>query len=166
MKSDERTFGFIGCRGRSSIGAAELMDAFGRKGFRVQPLRSGMIFGREHLESACLHALRAVGRGDGASDDIMTEIALYTGCSRQLSKSLSLVGIDGDREIVIVTMPDIGEETADAILDEMGLERDDRLIDLTDDKLINARLLGIEERNIGAVGEAVLERVALVDVER
>ena len=166
MKSNEHAFGFIGCMARRAVGAAEIIDVFGRMGIRVQPLRAGMVFGKEHLESACLHALRAVERGEGASDDIMAEVALYTGCSRQLSRSLSLVRIEGDREIVMVTMPEIGESTLAAILEELGLERDDALMELTEGKLTNAPLLGIEEKDVAAVREAVLEKIALVDVER
>lgn len=168
MKKDEDAgkFGFIGCISAGEVRARDVIAAFALAGYMSQPVKAKIVFGRAHLISACLHAERAVGRGTGASEDIMTEIALYLGCSGQLSKALSLVKIDGERELVVITMPSASEADIRRVIESLGMRRDDSQMELTKEKAAGARLLGIDSTDADVVREAVLEKVALVDVER
>ena len=168
MKKDEAAvaFGFIGCKCEEEVKAQDIMAAFAAAGYRSQPVKAKIVFGRAHLVSACLHAERALRRGTSASDDIMTEVALYLGCSGQLSRALSLVKLDGEKELVVITMPSAGETDVSRVLKSLGLKRDDSLIELTKSKAAGAGLLGIDSVDVDVVREAVLEKVAFVDMER
>ena len=168
MKKDEEAgaFGFIGCKSEGEVRAQDIMAAFTAAGYRSQPVKAEIVFGRAHLVSACLHAERALRRGTSASEDIMTEIALYLGCSSQLSRALSLVKIDGEKELVVITTPSAGEKDVSKVLKSLGLRREDSLIELTKSKAAGAGLLGIDSVDVDVVREAVLEKVAFVDMER
>lgn len=167
MKGNETGgYGFIGCRAAGKPDAVMLISAFSSAGYRAQPLNAAVVFGKDHLLSACLHAERALKRGTAASQDLMTVIAMYAGCSRQLSKALAIVRVTSQREIAVVTSPAASRKDADAILARLGMQRDDSLLETSGWKASNAHLLGIETTDLASISEAVLEKVALVDLER
>jgi tRNA threonylcarbamoyladenosine modification (KEOPS) complex Cgi121 subunit len=164
-KSEKESFSCIGCRAKRLISAREIIEEFALAGYSAQPVRASVVFGPEHAASACLHAIRSVGRGETSSHDIGTVIAMYLGCNRQISKALAAVGIDGEKEIVIITVPASDGPEAEKVLERLGMERDDSLMGIDKGKLKNASLLGIESPDPETVKEAVLERVALVDLD-
>lgn len=159
-------FSCIGCKSSSPISAEAVLKTFSKAGYSVQPVRAAMVFGMDHVRSACLHAQRSFERGNSVSDDIMTEVAHYVGCNRQLTKSLQLVKVDGDTEVVLVTKPPLKMEDEVRLLAKLGLERDDSVADVTRSKAGNARLLGIRSHSMDSIREEVLERIALLEVER
>ncbi len=168
MKNEdaEPRFGFIGCRASRRIGAPAIMNAFRERGCMAQPVRAGVVFGKEHLLSACMHAERSLERGEGASKDLMTEVALYIGCSSQLSRALALVRIEDESEIVVITRPRLRDADTTEVLQGLDMIRDDTLMDPTNERAANAHVLGIDSTDLATVREAVLEKVALVDLER
>lgn len=165
-RRDPKGFSCIGCRSKTGVTAAEVINAFQQAGYSIQPVRADMVFGMDHARSACMHAQRSFDRGKSTSEDIMTEVARYLGCNRQLSRSLQLVKVDGEKEIVIVTKPPLKKADGERLMRGLGLERDDSVADATDAKAGNAVLLGIKSLLVDDIKEEVLERIALLEVER
>lgn len=167
MKTAETgSYSIAGFRSRHPVDASALIRAFEQAGWRVQPVRACIVFGREHLISAYMHAARALDRGESASMDLMTEVALYAGCSRQLSKSLEAVRVENETEIALVAVPALDGDEAERITGPLGLARDDRLLEINSGKLKYAGLLGVDGVDCSTAADAVLERIALIDVER
>lgn len=163
---DPEGFSCIGCRSVTGISAGEVIRTFSDGGYSVQPVRAVIVFGLDHVRSACIHAERSYIRGRSVSSDVMTEVARYIGCNRQLSRALELVKVDGEKEIVIITRPRLNEEDEGRILGTLGLQRDDSVAKVTKSKIRNAPLLGVKSKSMNDIREEVLERVALLDVER
>jgi KEOPS complex subunit Cgi121 len=133
------------------------------KGGQVLALDAGMVCGREHLESAVEHALRAFDRGSNSANDIMMETMLYASGERQISKAREKMGLKAGTEGVALVL--FGAHK-DEVLLITGLEEDESVLECTEDKLLR---FGIERRELVAVPAAkgkdlVLERVAFVEV--
>lgn len=130
----------------------------------VQLMRSSMVFGRIHLESAADHAIRSFEQGRNSSKSLATEALLYASGSRQIDRAVEKMGIRrGDSEIALVAFGgfDLMEflEKTNLVQDESVLEGDASM--LSD--------FGITKKEISSVPKSkvfdvVLERVALVDL--
>jgi KEOPS complex subunit Cgi121 len=133
------------------------------KGGRVLALDAGMVCGREHLESAVEHALRAFDRGTNSANDIMMETMLYASGERQISKAREKMSLkEGSKGVALVLFG----AHKDEVLLVSGLEEDESVLECKVDKLVR---FGIEPQELDAVppGKAkdlVLERVAFVEI--
>jgi KEOPS complex subunit Cgi121 len=133
------------------------------KGGRVLALDAGMVCGREHLESAVEHALRAFDRGTNSANDIMMETMLYASGERQISKAREKMSLKEGSESVALVL--FGAHKDEALL-VSELEEDESVLECKVDKLVR---FGIEPQELDAVppGKAkdlVLERVAFVEI--
>ena len=133
------------------------------KGGQVLALDASMVCGREHLESAVEHALRAFDRGSNSANDIMMETMLFASGERQISKAREKMGLKASSERVALVL--FGAHK-DEVLLVTGLEEDEDVLECTEEKLLR---FGIEGRELGAVpkgkgADLVLERVAFVEV--
>ena len=132
----------------------------------IQFLRADRIFGAEHLESAAEKAIRAFANGRAMSRTLGMEILLYAAAERQTSEALRKLGIhDGIEEMAMVLM---GGVDGDNVLAELGLERDDSVLepDCKDFSIFGITEADIRMFGVPGIPELVLEKVALSEVER
>jgi len=152
---------------RSLQRAAEARD------LTAQALDAGAVCGRVHLESALLHARRAMERGDNLARTLLVEWVLCAAGVRQVDVAFRRAGIQpGSDAFAIMLIADgdtvPGEEVVDGLLSELGLTRDDGVLECSEDALRN---LGVGVEELAAVPrerwtELALERVAMLDLER
>lgn len=122
------------------------------------------VFGRDHLESAVRHALRAKEAGRMAARSLPLEALRYLSGSRQVSDAIRLAGIrPGTSGIAILAFGDLPIE---AWCRTLGWSIDDAVLEPGGKSL---KPLGIGETEASTVPEhrrydLALERVALLDV--
>ena len=153
----------VGARGEVH-GLSQLLNRLQsvRRG-HVLALDAGMICGREHLESAVEHALRAFARGTNSANDIMMETMLYASGERQISKAREKMSVkEGADNVALVLFG----ASKDDVLKITGLEEDDAVLECSRSKLIR---FGIEPGELdaapsGRTSDLALERVAFVEI--
>ena len=153
----------VGARGEVH-GLSQLLNRLqsARRG-HVLALDAGMICGREHLESAVEHALRAFARGTNSANDIMMETILYASGERQISKAREKMSVkEGADSVALVLFG----ASKDDVLKITGLEEDDAVLECSRSKLIR---FGIEPGELdaapsGRTSDLALERVAFVEI--
>ena len=153
----------VGARGEVH-GLSQLLNRLQsvRRG-HVLALDAGMICGREHLESAVEHALRAFARGTNSANDIMMETMLYASGERQISKAREKMSVKEGADIVALVLFGASK---DDVLKITGLEEDDAVLECSRSKLIR---FGIEPGELdaapsGRTSDLALERVAFVEI--
>ncbi|MFQ5837816.1 MAG: KEOPS complex subunit Cgi121 [Thermoplasmata archaeon] len=130
----------------------------------AQAFNADMVFGKDHILSAVDHARRAFERGTNVASNFMMEVLVYASGERQISAALEKMGLkEGEGGMVVLA---VGGGDAEALLQRLGLERDDSL---AEGRLEMLRDFGITKEEIDTVPsdrvfDLVLERVALVDV--
>ncbi|WP_435068056.1 KEOPS complex subunit Cgi121 [Haloplanus sp. C73] len=133
----------------------------------VQAFDARYVVGRRHLERAVELADRAIARGENVARDRGVEILLYAAGRRQIDDALTM-GIEEGRTPLAVLVTGAGDEdgAASAIEDwvdpastlaDADAERVRAFFDVTDAEL------GVVD---GDLTDLVLERVALLDVEK
>ena len=131
---------------------------------RLQFVDPGIVFGRIHIESAVLHAIRAFKHGKNTCRELRTEILLYLSGERQISTAIKVAGIkrDADRCVMIILRPEKGEP--DSLIRKMKWVRDDTILSPEGKDLSKLGISRIETRSADPPEDLVLERVALVDI--
>jgi KEOPS complex subunit Cgi121 len=126
-------------------------------------LDAHMVCGREHLDSAVEHALRAFQRGTSSANNLMMETMLFASGERQISKAQEKMGLkSGERSVALVLF---GADPA-AVLHILGLQRDDAVLEASEQK---ALAFGVGREELDMVPDEqrpdlVLERVAFVEI--
>ncbi len=124
------------------------------------------VFGRDHLESAALHAERARDAGAMAARSIALEALRYVSGERQVREAIRVAGIhSGSDRIAIVFF---GQADIDELLRALGWTRDDGVLD---PKGKDIARLGLGPAPLATVppdrvADLALERTALLDVEK
>lgn len=132
----------------------------------IQLFRADRIFGMEHLVSAAEKAQRSFATGTPMARTLGMEILLYAAAERQTSEALRKLGIhDGIEEMGLVLIGDIDGEMA---LAELGLERDDSVLepDCKDFSIFGITEIEIDMFGVPGIQGLVLEKVALSEIER
>ncbi|MFA5313766.1 MAG: KEOPS complex subunit Cgi121 [Methanomassiliicoccales archaeon] len=127
-------------------------------------LDADMVCGREHIESAVMHAERAFNYGTNSSDSFAVEVMLYASGERQLSKAMAKMGVKkGDVNVVIVSFE--GDSTDDMVV-RWGLRPEPRAAAFSVAKAMNFGIGRTEASSVPSdmLQDLVLERVAFVDV--
>ena len=125
-----------------------------------------LVFGRDHLESAVLHANRAKALGAMSAHSLPVETLRYLTGQRQVSDAIRIGGLhDGTTQLAVVIF---GNASIDELLAEFGWVRDDAVLDATGKSVSR---LGVSAREASTVprnrkAELALEKVALVDVTK
>jgi len=137
-----------------------------RHSITIQFFRADRIFGAEHLLSAAEKAQRSIESGTAMSNSLGMEIMLYAAAERQTSEALRKIGIF--KEIAEMGLVVIGQMPEKHLFEELGLERDDSVLD-PEGK--DYSIFGITPEEIAILGaarvpELVLEKVALSEVYR
>jgi len=129
-------------------------------------LDADLVCGKDHLLSAANHAIRAFERGDNASDSLAVETLLYASGERQISKALKkMTAKIGSNEVALVLF-DV--PSSDKVLKDMGLSRDDDVLDASVEKALKFGISSDEIKAVSAdmVEDLVLERVAFVGMQK
>lgn len=143
--------------------AAEWSSAHGAE---VCLLDARSVFGRDHLESAAFHAIRARDSQTMSSRSVAMETLLYASGQRQVQEAIRVVGLRRDTKAVGFVL--FGPAHVDDFLRDIGWTHDDGVLD-TKGKVLEA--LGISPREAGTVTttqmtDLALEKVALLDVRK
>ncbi len=122
------------------------------------------VCGVDHLASAALHARKAFDRGTNASNTLGMEVILYASGERQISKAKRKMGLHQETERVALLL--LGPGEVDQVLKELGLRRDDSLLECS---LKKGEAFGLDRTEMETAGEGmiadlVLEKVAFVEV--
>ncbi len=167
---------FLGARGAPvahvDVWMRNLQRAAASHGLSAQAMDAGAVCGRVHLESALVHARGAFARGNNMARTLWVEWVLCAAGVRQVDVAFKRVGIRPGTEVfAILLLSDeeaVTEEVSQAFLGSLDLERDERVLDCSEDAL---RRLGVGDAELAAVPreswtDLALERVALLDLER
>jgi KEOPS complex subunit Cgi121 len=147
-------------------------------GVTVQAFDARYVVSRRHLERAVELADRAFERGENVARDRGVEILLYAAGRRQIDRALAL-GVDAGEQRVVVLV-DAPGAVVDADVDAADVEREaaaavERHLDpeptlgAYDEALVREYFdVGDAELRVvdGDLVDVVLERVALLDVEK
>jgi len=145
---------------------AEIGTIRSETGATVQVFDAGLVVSRVHLERAVELADRARDRDEAVARDRAVEWLLYAAGRRQIDRALTMGVSEGETPAVGVV--DGGDEAAAADRLEALLEPASTL-GRTDEGRVRG-FFGISERELdataGDLADVVLERVALLDVEK
>lgn len=137
----------------------------------VQAFDADYVVSSAHLRRAVDLADRAIARGENVAHDRAVEILLYAAGRRQIDRALAM-GVDAgeNRAILLVDSP-TGDEAAetDAVADLQGLYDPESTLGEYDERAVREFFdVGDAELEVveGTLEDAVLERVALLDVEK
>ena len=149
-------FQVMGLRGEA--GFDRLVEHFRSLGGDCVLVDPSKIAGAGHLMSAALHGERAFAEGTNRSDSVLTEIIMYAAWERQIGKALKRMRPpEGSSEYAAVIV-----DVDDPRLDNIGMVRDDSLLDATPEK---AQELGLTDPFLPPDDQAI-ERVALLELQK
>lgn len=149
-------FDAIGIRG--DAGFSDIVGHFTSLGGDVVLLDPDMVVGKGHALSAAMHARRAFDEGTNRSKSLPTEIIMYCAWERQIGKAMEKMRPKAGRNEYVAILMDI----PDPKLDEIGMIRDDSLMDPTAEK---AARLGLSEGPVQFEDQA-MENVALLELQK
>ncbi|TLZ57950.1 MAG: hypothetical protein E6K12_06555 [Methanobacteriota archaeon] len=125
-----------------------------------------VVLGRDHLETAVRHALRAQSSGTMAARSVSAEALRYLSAQRQVADAIRIAGIHrGTKELAIAVF---GRSGIHELLVVFGWSRDDHVLD-SEGKSFEA--IGITEAEWASLppnqrADLALEKVALLDTEK
>ena len=152
-------------------------------GCAVQAFDARYVMGREHLERAVELANRSFARGENVARDRAVEILLYAAGRRQINRALEMGLQEGECPVVVVVDAD-PEPEGDARAGGSADAAEAAAVERVRELLTPAETLGvahadhervrtfyeISDRELAATAgdlqDLVLERVALLDVEK
>ncbi len=123
------------------------------------------VFGRDHLESAVRHAIRARGTGNGVARDLGLETLRYLSAARQVTDAIRSAGLRSGTETMALV---VFEGSADELLVHLGWTRDDEVLTARGKSLRTLGVLAAAEDTVSDDRRAdlALERTALLDIEK
>jgi len=136
------------------------------RGAEVCLLDARSVFGRDHLESAALHAIRARDSRTMSSRSVAMETLLYAAGARQVQDAIRSVGLRADTTAIGVIL--FGSTRLDDFIRDMGWTRDDGVLNA---EVKSLEAFGIPDQAARTVSESqrtdlVLEKVAMLDVQK
>ncbi len=125
-----------------------------------QALSANCVMGSDHIHSAFEHAIRSFSNKTNRARSIGFETFLYLTGERQIKNAISLAGVkEGEQKLCLFfilgaaeddTTPVSDADSAiDKTLEELGLHRNDSLLELSDEKL---RWIGVSDEEIRTAG--------------
>ena len=126
---------------------------------------ASVVFGRDHLESAVRHALRARDHGAGVARDLGLETLRYLCARRQVSEAIRAGGLKPGTTAVAVVV--FGAPVAD-LLGHLSWVRDDGVLAQEGKSLAALGVRDTERATVppNRLADLALERTALVDLEK
>lgn len=131
------------------------------------------ISGKEHLVHAARLALIARAAHTNFAESFSIELVCWAAGARQINQAFGRVGLrEGCERVALLTVGNTRDGVKRAqteILRELGLNRDDGILEVTAKKipaLMNAFGIRKPELGIAPIQKLVLEKVALLSVQR
>ena len=148
----------IGVRGEASFD--DMVKHFTSLGGDVVVMDPMYVCGKDHIISAVRHAERSFANGTNRSKTLLTETILYAAGERQISKAMSRMRPkEGCKEYALALI-DVPDELR---LDDIGMERDDSIIEPNESK---AKAMGLDTSFGIDYGDLALEMVALLELAK
>lgn len=148
----------IGLKGDATFD--DMVRHFTSLGGEVVIMDPMYVCGKDHVVSAVRHAERSFEHGTNRSKTLLTEIILYAAGERQISKALEKMKPKAGCKEYVLALLDVPD---DLKLDEIGMERDESIIDATDAK---AKAMGLDRSFNIPIEDLALEMVALLDLAK
>jgi tRNA threonylcarbamoyladenosine modification (KEOPS) complex Cgi121 subunit len=152
-----------------------------RTNVQVQLLKADLVAGPEHLRFAARNALRSFKGKSPRSKSLAVEYLLYISCQRQISKAISLLGVQPkDDRVLLVGLSESKEALQELEKESKSMMGDssDRLVDIGSKRKLTAirHAYDISTREMNATrfeGESdeqvvkrlIVERSALLNLE-
>lgn len=136
----------------------------------IQFFDAKLVATEKHIYFAALNALNAFANKMNISNSVDIETLLYASAQRQIKKAVELLGIKNDSSQLAVLIIAETEQKAALTLDIVSRlvlgERDDGVLELTDEKIAGVKsLFNISSLEIEAkLKEKGFEKEALVDL--
>jgi KEOPS complex subunit Cgi121 len=141
----------------------------------IQVFDASKIFGRDHLHSAILHALRAKTLKTMSTKSLKMEVLLYASGERQIQKAIDKMGIKKQNTTVAIILfyhkrkpysQMFKKKVLNEVLKISHLKRNDKVLEGDVNTL---KEFGFTDQEIQAVPKSkykylILEKVALVDI--
>lgn len=163
------THGIAGARGSVPDRDAVLRKAqawASSHGAEVCLADASVVFGRDHLESAALHAERAKATGTMATRSLSMEALLYLSGRRQVADAIRAAGLrSGTRAAAVLVF---GDAPVEDLVAHMGWSRDDSILAPEGKSLAALGLDAPAQATVpqDRIADLALERTALVDLEK
>ncbi|MBS7606735.1 MAG: KEOPS complex subunit Cgi121 [Candidatus Bathyarchaeia archaeon] len=149
-------------------------------GTYVQVLDANMVAGFEHIYFAVLNALKSFRANLNMSKNLAIEVMLFASGQDQIKNAIEILGVKpGLQNIVVIIIAeskDDAESALGGILSVLSGERDEGVIELTEEKIpslikaFNISRLELEAFMRGslrdALKNAIIERMALLITQR
>ena len=148
----------IGIRGDASF--ERMVEHFTSLGGEVVIMDPMYVCGKDHIISAVRHAERSFEHGTNRSKTLLTEIILYAAGERQISKAMARMRPKERSNEYVLALLDC---PSDLKLDEIGMERDDSIIEANESK---AKAMGLDSSFGIPYEDQALEMVALLDLAK
>jgi len=137
----------------------------------VQAFDADYVVSEAHLERALERADRAIARGENVARDRAVEILCYAAGRRQINRALEMGLREGENRVVVLVDSGDGNETAEQVaLDRLREHVDEAAVLGEYDEATVRAFFDIGDVELAAVEgslpDLVLERVALLDVEK
>lgn len=137
----------------------------------VQAFDADYVVSSDHLARAVERADRAFARGENVAHDRAVEVLCYAAGRRQIRQALEMGVSEGDRSAVLLVDSPAGDEAAEAaaVDDLRALVDGTETLGQYDEESVRAFFdIGDAELDAveGSLEDLVLERVALLDVEK
>lgn len=148
----------IGLKGDATFD--DMVRHFTSLGGEVVIMDPMYVCGKDHVISAVRHAERSFEHGTNRSKTLLTEIILYAAGERQISKAMERMRPKpgcNEFALALLDVPD------DMKLSEIGMERDDSILDANDTK---AEAIGLDRSFNIPLEDLALEMVALLDLAK
>ncbi len=141
-----------------------------KNGVIIQVFDAELVYGRDHILSAVLHAIRAMEENRNTANSLNMEILLYASGERQLKYAIPKIGVkERSRGVVLVIISmkrKILRDEVETVISNLGLHLDNSILSGDVETLYR---FGLKEEEIKTVPkhkykDLILERVAMVDV--
>ncbi|QKY21271.1 KEOPS complex component [Halolamina sp. CBA1230] len=150
---------------------ATLDDVAEATGTTVQAFDADYVVSEAHLRRALDRADRAIARGENVARERAVEVLCYAAGRRQINRALEMGVAEGENRVVVLVDSPAGDAEAEADAIEMLREHVDEASVLGEyDEVTVRAFFDVSDAELDAVdgglADLVLERVALLDVEK
>jgi KEOPS complex subunit Cgi121 len=137
----------------------------------VQAFDADYVVSEAHLERALDRADRAIARGENVARERAVEVLCYAAGRRQINRALEMGVSEGDHRVVVLVDSAAGDEAdEDEAVDRLREHVDEGSVLGEYDEATVRAFFDIDDAELDAVAgdltDLVLERVALLDVEK
>ncbi|MDI6708231.1 MAG: KEOPS complex subunit Cgi121 [Candidatus Thermoplasmatota archaeon] len=128
---------------------------------KIAALNADIIIGKEHLVSACNHAIKAFERGKNIANKLENEILLYVCGERQIARAIAKAGIKRTTERVALVI--VGKCSIAKLISELGLQVNNKILESNITQKLKKFKFSKEEINACTnAKDLILERIALL----